>query len=156
MLLCASLLSPCGHLLGKGWSRGSRLWCLIVSLLLSHWCPGSGVVLDYIYSWSLPSLLPCLDIILFPIHPHRQCLQFQTFQQIMKWDSLINLFTLYRSQYKPTGYPILPIVQFPFCAQQLMICLQKLRKQRFYLEACFQVLTTTWQCPTFYFLIILT
>ena len=29
------LLLPCGHLLGKGWPLGSRLWCLIVSLLLS-------------------------------------------------------------------------------------------------------------------------
>ena len=29
---------------------GSRLWCLTVSLLLSHWYPGSGVVLDCIDS----------------------------------------------------------------------------------------------------------
>ena len=48
------LLMPCGHLLGKGWPLGSRLWCLIVTLPLSHWYPGSGVVLDCIYSWSLP------------------------------------------------------------------------------------------------------
>ena len=27
----------CGHLLGKGWPLGSRLWCLTVSLSLSHW-----------------------------------------------------------------------------------------------------------------------
>ena len=33
MLVC--LLMPCGHLLGKGWPLGSRLWCLIVSLSLS-------------------------------------------------------------------------------------------------------------------------
>ena len=39
---------PCGHLLGKGWPLGSRLWCLTVSLSLSHWYPGSGVVLDCI------------------------------------------------------------------------------------------------------------
>ena len=26
------LLIPCGHLLGKGWPLGSRLWCLIVKL----------------------------------------------------------------------------------------------------------------------------
>ena len=51
------LLMLCGHLLGKGWSLGSRLWCLIVTLSLSHWYPGSGVVLDCIYSWSLPSFL---------------------------------------------------------------------------------------------------
>ena len=48
----------CGHLLGKGWPLGSRLWCLTMSLSLSHWCPGSGVVLDCIDSWSLhPYLL---------------------------------------------------------------------------------------------------
>ena len=29
----------CGHLLGKGWPLGSRLWCLTVSLLLSYWYP---------------------------------------------------------------------------------------------------------------------
>ena len=29
---------------------GSRLWCVTVSLSLSHWCPGSGVVLDCIDS----------------------------------------------------------------------------------------------------------
>ena len=28
----------------------TRLWCLTVSLLLSHWYPGSGVVLDCIDS----------------------------------------------------------------------------------------------------------
>ena len=43
----------CSHLLGKGWPLGSRLWCLTVSLSLSHWYPGSGVVLDCIDSWSL-------------------------------------------------------------------------------------------------------
>ena len=38
----------CGHLLGKDRPLGSRLWCLTVSLSLSHWCSGSGVVPDYI------------------------------------------------------------------------------------------------------------
>ena len=51
------LLMPCGHLLGEGWPLGSRLWCLIVKLSLSHWYPGSGVVFDCIDSWSLPSFL---------------------------------------------------------------------------------------------------
>ena len=46
------LYVPCGHLLGKGWPLGSRLWCLTVSLSLSHWYPGSGVVLDCIDSWT--------------------------------------------------------------------------------------------------------
>ena len=44
------LYVPCGHLLGKGWPLGSRLWCLTLSLLLSHWYPGSGVVLNCIDS----------------------------------------------------------------------------------------------------------
>ena len=52
------LYMPCSHLLGKGWPLVSRLWCLPVSLSLSHWYPGSGVVLRSIDSWSLhPYLL---------------------------------------------------------------------------------------------------
>ena len=45
-LVC--LLMHCGHLLRKGWPLGSRLWCLILTLSLSHWYPGPGVVLDCI------------------------------------------------------------------------------------------------------------
>ena len=41
--VCLYLL--CGHLLGKGWPLGSLLWCLTVSLSLSHWYPGSGTYL---------------------------------------------------------------------------------------------------------------
>ena len=48
--VCVSLFGPCGHLLGKGWPLDSCLWGLIVSLSLSHWYPGSGVVLDCINS----------------------------------------------------------------------------------------------------------
>ena len=51
------LLIPCGHLLWMGWPRDSRLWCIIVTLSLSHWYPGSGVVLDCIDTWYLPSFL---------------------------------------------------------------------------------------------------
>ena len=57
-LVCVSLYVPCRHLLGKGWPLGSRLWCLTVSLSLSHWYPWSGVVLDCIDSWSLHPYLP--------------------------------------------------------------------------------------------------
>ena len=53
------LIVLCGHLLGKGWPLDSRLWCLTVSLSLSHWYPGSGVVLDCIDSWSLYPYLLC-------------------------------------------------------------------------------------------------
>ena len=44
------LFVPCGHLMGMGWPLGSPLWCLTVSLSLSHWYPGLGVVLDCIDS----------------------------------------------------------------------------------------------------------
>ena len=52
LCLCARLFicALCGHLLGKGWPLGSCLCCLTVSLSLSHWYPGSGVVLDCIDS----------------------------------------------------------------------------------------------------------
>ena len=40
----------CGHLLVKGWPLSSGLWSLTLSLSLSHWYPGSGVVLDCIDS----------------------------------------------------------------------------------------------------------
>ena len=42
-----------GHLLGKDWPFGSRLWCLTVSLSLSHRYSGSSTVLDCIDYWSL-------------------------------------------------------------------------------------------------------
>ena len=55
------LLMSCDHL-GKGRPLGSYLWCLMVTLSLSHWYPWSGVVLDCIYSWSLSSFLLILLI----------------------------------------------------------------------------------------------
>ena len=45
------------YIKGKGWPLGRCLWCLIVTLSLPHWYPGSGVVLDCIDYWSLPSFL---------------------------------------------------------------------------------------------------
>ena len=52
------LFVPCDHLKGRGWPLGSRLWCITVSLSLSHWHPEWGVVLDCMDSWSLhPYLL---------------------------------------------------------------------------------------------------
>ena len=46
MPLCAPVYL---YLVVTCWER-SRLWCITVSLSLSHWCPGSGVVLDCIDS----------------------------------------------------------------------------------------------------------
>ena len=53
------LYVPCGHLLGNDRHLGSRLWCLTVSLSLSQWYPGSGVVLDCI---DFMSFTPRLNI----------------------------------------------------------------------------------------------
>ena len=39
------------------------LWCLTVSLSLSHWYPWSGVVLDRIDSWSLHPFLLSIKIL---------------------------------------------------------------------------------------------
>ena len=53
LFICA-LWSPAG----KGLTSGLSFLVSTVSLLLSHWYPGSGVVLDCIDSWSLhPYLL---------------------------------------------------------------------------------------------------
>ena len=45
-LFTSALWSPAG----KGLPSWHFLWCITVSLSLSHWYPGSGVVLDYIDS----------------------------------------------------------------------------------------------------------
>ena len=53
MSLCASFICASWSPAGKGlnsWPLGSRLWCLTVSLSLSHLYPGSGVGLDCIDS----------------------------------------------------------------------------------------------------------
>ena len=50
-------LLPCGHLLGQDWPLGlvGDVYC--ISFYFPMWYPGSGVVLDCIVSWSLPSFL---------------------------------------------------------------------------------------------------
>ena len=53
LVFCYAFVRVCflmhsGHLLGKGWPLGYCLRCLIVKLTLSHWYPGSGMVLDCI------------------------------------------------------------------------------------------------------------
>ena len=60
--MCLCLLMLCGPLLGKGWPFGSRLWCLIVKLLLSNWYPGSGVGLIV----SIPDLCTLSYFHVFP------------------------------------------------------------------------------------------
>ena len=68
--VCYVLVRVCfyvfdGHLLRKGCPLGSRLWCLTASLSLSHWYPGSGVVLDCIDSWSLHHYLLVYKLVVF-------------------------------------------------------------------------------------------
>ena len=50
-------LLPCDYLLGKGWPLGSWLWCLLWFYYFPIWYPRTGVVLDCIDSWPLPSFL---------------------------------------------------------------------------------------------------
>ena len=50
VLLCFHARLFVDALLGRGWPLGSRLWCLVMTLSLSNWYPGSGVVLDCIDS----------------------------------------------------------------------------------------------------------
>ena len=52
MLACASV---CWCLVVTCWERADLL--ALVTLSFPHWYPGSGVVLDCIDSWSLPSFL---------------------------------------------------------------------------------------------------
>ena len=48
--VCWYLEVACCVCVGGGGHLGSRMWCLIVKFPLSHWYPGSGVVLDRIDS----------------------------------------------------------------------------------------------------------
>ena len=60
MPLCASVYLC---LVATCWER-TRLRCITVSLSLSHWYPGSGVVLDYIDSYSLhPYFIVIYDLV---------------------------------------------------------------------------------------------
>ena len=88
------LLMPCGHLLGKGWPLGFRLWCLIVMLSLSHWYPGSGVELDCIDSWYLPSFLLCIKWIKI-IKCHRLKWK-MSLQSTIRWHIYYRHFFLYK------------------------------------------------------------
>ena len=65
-LVSVCLYVPCGHLLGKDWPLGSRLWCpTVIILSLSLWYPWSGVVLDCNDSWYLhPYLLLWVKFVL--------------------------------------------------------------------------------------------
>ena len=55
-LFIADLRSPAGKEL-TSWH--SCMWCFIVFCHFHMWCPGSGVVLDRIDSWSSPPFLLC-------------------------------------------------------------------------------------------------
>ena len=79
------LLIPCSHLLGNGWPLGSRLWCLIVKLSLPHWYLGSGMVLDCIDSWALPSFV--LHLLFWTFYSNFQSSNDHRaiYQRLQKW-----------------------------------------------------------------------
>ena len=52
-LFIATLWSPAG----KGLMSWPCWWCLLYFCYFPMWCPGSGVVLDLVVSWSLQSFL---------------------------------------------------------------------------------------------------
>ena len=92
--VCVCLFVPCGHLLGKGWPLGSRLWYLNVSLSLSHWYPGSGVTVDCIDSWPLhPYLLSliCLSQLCLLSLTLVSHLSFSRFCFLTSYDILCNV-----------------------------------------------------------------
>ena len=100
-------------MLGKGWPLGSRLWYLILTLSLSHWYPGSGVVLECIDSWSLPSfllliLLPSyvfvVHIQVIVIHPF-----FDNVTVMNKWNGVSYYCIIYRK--KLNSWIHLPILR---------------------------------------------
>ena len=76
------LYVPFGHLLGKGWHLCSRLWCLTVSLSLSHWYPGSGVVRcgTWLYRWLIFAPLPILTCSGLKLKSSYQNINFLIFQ----------------------------------------------------------------------------
>ena len=83
------LLMPCGHLLGKGWPLGSRLWCLIVSL------PVGFLLLRYSVLYTVESLsLLYLLVISWFIYFRRLCIDklgdFQANQISMCLDPHLN------------------------------------------------------------------
>ena len=72
-----------------GGPLGSRLWCLVAGLSLSHWCPGSGVVLDCIESLSMqPYLLLeqfSVCVCLFDLILHVLSSIFQLNRDVSSW-----------------------------------------------------------------------
>ena len=64
----------CGHLLGKGLLHGFRLWCLTVSLSLSHWYSGSD---DCIDSLSLHPYLLRLHLCQILLEKCVHCISFE-------------------------------------------------------------------------------
>ena len=104
-----------GHLLGKGWPLGSYLWCLIVSLSLSHWYLGSGVVLDCIDSWSYFYCSSVIFIVIKSMKPMQNC-QFPVVVHryfYLRQDHLrADKSTKLRS-YLPQSYPFLTFIWRP-------------------------------------------
>ena len=85
LFICA-LWSPAG----KGLTSWLSFVVSTVSLSLSHWYPGSGVVLDCIDSWSLHPYLLCLNSkrsVIHQVNGFHQTSHNATTSNIFKWIS---------------------------------------------------------------------
>ena len=107
---------PCGNLLGKGWPLGSLTFDVI--LWFCHfqiWCPGSGVVLDCINSWSLPSsLILVFEIIISLSLVSRQLLT----KVCILYKNLLTFYILNNG--KQLTAPIAQLVERPLSEQKVV------------------------------------
>ena len=145
--VCLYMYVLCGHLLGKGWPLGSRLWCLTVSMSLSHWYPGSGVVLDCIDSWSLhPYLLLISSSIQVPKWvSHVKCV----LEEFWKNNSQNSQSTQYLRYFKYLS-PIKLITKYyiwVFCIQ--FSGAMETVNHKFWRSSCFQKVNIQLECFIF-------
>ena len=89
--LCVCLLMPCGHLLGKGWPLGFRLWCLIVKFSLSVWC-GAWMYRFLIFALFVNSLPPGKFFMYF-------CRLLIVFQNQLFWKNLLGISSEYQTEW---------------------------------------------------------
>ena len=118
-------LLPCGHLLGKGWHFGSCSWCLLYLCYFPMLYPGSGVVLDCIVSWSLPSFWHGTIPQINKVYLLRGYLNYIHWTEVISDHFSISFFWLSANNIEVS---FLSLNNF---------CVQKNKNQRFDLNKCF-------------------
>ena len=104
-LLCfvrVCLYVLCGHLLGKGWPLGSRLWCL---LWVCHFPIGILGQVWYLIV-SIPDLCTITYFSYVDLHVKMCVVLFAAFNIIWKWDNLVSLrphYFSFRGHLKTVG-----------------------------------------------------